>query len=133
MKGITPIIATILLLLIVIAIIGFAFGIFQRIATTAGQGGETQVRETTRQLSTLIRIDNAQGTALSIRNIGTTTIDSATLAVYVNTLARTCLAGWSPASIAAGAFATCTLSAACNSGEVVRITSPGGEASYTCT
>lgn len=133
MKGITPIIATILLLLIVIAIIGFAFGIFQRIATTAGQGSETQVRETTQQLSTLIRIDNAQGTAVTIRNIGTTTINSTTLAIYVNTVARTCIGGWSPASIVPSAIASCTLSAACNPGETVRITSPGSEASYTCT
>ncbi|MBS3054042.1 MAG: hypothetical protein J4431_00710 [Candidatus Aenigmarchaeota archaeon] len=45
-KGITPVIAIILLLLITIAVIGFATGFFQSIVTTGGQQAQDASKAT---------------------------------------------------------------------------------------
>ncbi len=56
-KGITPVIATILLLLITISMVGFAFVFFQRTTQTAARSGEEQLNQTTGQITTLFSID----------------------------------------------------------------------------
>ena len=129
MKGISAVIATILLLLIVVAIVGFAFGFFQRIFSTTAAAVENQTESTLSQIGQSVRIDAVAGTAVTVRNVGSVTIQGSTLAFYVNGVARTCpIAG----SVAPGAVASCTLSASCGTGSTLRVTTLGGEDSRSC-
>ncbi len=67
-KGITPVIAIVLLLMVTIALVGFSFvwfqGVFQQTAETAGRGVEHQ----SAQIGTNFRIDNADNFYVAIRN-----------------------------------------------------------------
>lgn len=129
MKGISAVIATILLLLIVVAIVGFAFGFFQRIFSTAATATENQTASTLNQIGQSVQIDAVAGTAVTVRNKGTVDIQGSTLAFYVNNVPRTCtIAG----SVAPGAVASCTLNASCGTGSTLRVTTSGGEDSRPC-
>lgn len=126
MKGITPVIAVILLLLITVAMVGFAFTWFTRISTTAAERIENQ---TERLLAIkTIRIENVVGTAVDIRNTGDGTINSGEMAFYVNN-ARVTATG---ANIAPNAVQTYTLASACPTGGQVRVTVTGGTDVTTC-
>lgn len=127
MKGITPVIAIILLLLITVAMVGFAFVWFTRISTTAAERIENQ---TERLLSVKsLRIENAIGTTVDIRNTGDGTISAPEMAFYVNDIRTpaTC------PSIAPNAVATCILTnSTCPTGGRVRVTVTGGTDVTTC-
>ncbi len=71
MKGITPIVATILLLLITISMVGFSFVFVQRTAQTSTQAGETQLNQTISQIGTAFSIENVNNNKVYIRNRGT--------------------------------------------------------------
>lgn len=90
MKGITPVIAIILLLLITISMVGFAFVWFTRMAETASQAGTSQLNQTLGQMTQKVRIDNINGNTLTIRNIGTQAIPSSSLAFYVDNAQKGC-------------------------------------------
>ena len=90
MKGITPVIAIILLLLITISMVGFAFMWFTRMAETASQTGTLQLNQTIGQMTQRVRIDNINGNTLTIRNIGTQAISSSSLAFYVDNAQKGC-------------------------------------------
>ena len=51
MKGIAPIVATILMLLIVVAIVGFVYTFFSGMAGTTAEETETQLRATISAMS----------------------------------------------------------------------------------
>jgi flagellin-like protein len=130
-KGITPVIATILLLLITIAIVGYSFGFFQKIFTTASSSGEQQASGTINQVGTSIRVENPQSTSVTIRNIGTTTITSTTMIVYVDNARANGL--WDIASVAPGSVATFTYAGGpCNSGQIVKVSTTGITATDRC-
>lgn len=130
MKGITPVVAIILLLLITVSMVGFAFVWFTRISTLASEKIEnrTEALLTTKS----IRIENARGTTVDIRNTGDVVIRDAELAFYVSDVRQagtTC-----PASIAPNAVVSCTLpGAGCPAGSRLRITVTGGLDVITCT
>ncbi len=82
-KGITPVIAIILLLLITISIVGFSFMFFQRTTETASQSGEEQLKQQTSQAGTQLRIEAASPSyEISVRNTGTN--KASNIAVYVD-------------------------------------------------
>ncbi len=133
MKGITPVIAIILLLLITIAMVGFAFVWFSRVATTSGTNIESQLNTTFGASGKKVGIDaiSAAAAAVSIRNTGSATIAAGEIAVYAGGSVVVC----TPAlgSLAPGAVATCDWSAgSCTSGTVIRVTAPGGSDETTC-
>ncbi len=82
-KGITPVIALILLLVITIVIVGFTFTIFQNITSTAGTAAENQTEETSLRLASCIRLEsvNANGDVY-IRNCGSSDITAGSVSVY---------------------------------------------------
>jgi len=131
MKGISAVIATILLLLIAIAIIGFAFGFFQRIFTGSSAAVENQTSQITGQSGQVLRIDNVQGTSLTLRHIGTVPVATASVAFYINNVATTCNFG-ALTSIAPGSIATCTLATGCTAGQQLRVSTPGFSDTRTC-
>lgn len=135
MKGITPVIAIILLLLITISMVGFAFIWFQRVAQTATAGSETQLTGQLNKQGQTASIDNVDDTNnnVTIRHSGTVAMDTANVAVFVNNVGSTC--AWNvPGSWAAGAFKACTVTGgfACTGTTQVKIVAPGSTDSTTC-
>lgn len=130
MKGISAVIAVILLLLITIAVVGAASGFFGRITSIAGQSAENQTSEQITRLSKQVTIDSSNSTSASIRNSGTSTLSAGEIALYVNGAPRTC----SPAlsSLSPGAVQTCNFSPPCTQGQRIRVTTPGGSAEVNC-
>ncbi|MBI2233313.1 MAG: hypothetical protein HYU56_05310 [Candidatus Aenigmarchaeota archaeon] len=109
MKGITPVIAVILLLLITVSLVAFAYTWFTRVATTAATGIENQ---TSKLLATKsIRIENAKvsgtTTNIDLRNTGDVIINSGELAFYIED-GRVVGSLGCPASIAPGSVVTCS-------------------------
>jgi len=89
-KGITPVIAIILLLMITIALIGFAFVWFTSISATLTNQTSQQLTEQQRKMMTAAKIDNmlvdqpAGSNILYIRNTGTVKLLKSETKVYVN-------------------------------------------------
>ena|SRR3989344_6328943 len=110
MKGITPVIAIILLLMITIAMVGFAFVWFTSVATQLGNATERMSVEQTNQMQTKAKIENIDkaSNTTNIRNSGFVALDLAKTIVYVNdSIQVNCGAGFS-GSIQPGSVAACT-------------------------
>lgn len=142
MKGITPVIAIILLLLITISMVGFAFVWFSRVTSQAGQQIENQTLQQIGAAAQKISIDGfnpGPSTIVYLKNTGSATVQLASISVYVASTIRTCTTFTSPSgapitSLAPGAVGTCTFSgAACSAGQTIRVSAPGGEDIVTCT
>lgn len=134
MKGITPIVATILLLLITISMVGFAFVWFNRVGQLTTEQTQQQLQNQLSQQAQKIRIDAATTTVAAIRNIGTSSIPLAQITLFINSASRQC-SPWVPAiDLAPGATATCTWTgAACVAGtDIIKVTAPGGSDSIKC-
>ena len=132
MKGITPVIAVILLLLITISMVGFAFVWFTRLTETATESVSGELNATTSALAKKIQIDNAAGTSLSLRNIGTQTVEAGQLAFFVNGVSVTCTFGAGVTSVPPNTVRACTLSTSCSAGSRMRVTAPAGPDEVTC-
>ncbi len=149
MKGITPVIAIILLLLITISMVGFAFMWFTRMAETASQAGTLQLNQTIGQMSQKVRIDNINGNTLTVRNIGTQAIPSSSLAFYVDNAQKGCDGTLDPAPNDVDSFtlatgetkacylcnelsgATCT-AFPCPRNKKLKISAPGNDDEVIC-
>ncbi|MCX6815558.1 MAG: type IV pilin [Candidatus Aenigmarchaeota archaeon] len=134
-KGITPVIAVILLLLITIAMVGFAFVWFGRVMQSAGNSTEQSMNALTSQQAKRISIDNVNNATwqVTVRNIGSQVIQTSDLAVYVDNTGKTC--AWVGMPLAPGGTATCTWSPTtwCVQGQgAVKITAPGNTDEQTC-
>ncbi|MCD6092929.1 MAG: hypothetical protein J7J38_02845 [Candidatus Aenigmarchaeota archaeon] len=127
-KGITPIITIALLLLVAIGITATASIYISSLVRTSGTTTQEQINVVTKQLAKTIKIENAKGTNVTIRNIGSESIDVEQISVYVDGVKKDCT--WS-GSIAPQTTKTCVLAASC-SGSVVRAVGPGNEHSVTC-
>ncbi len=80
-KGITPVIAIILLLIITISMVGFSFVFMQRTRETAEQSGEKLLAQQLTQAGMLFEIINVDKNKVTIRNKGT---NLSNLAFFVN-------------------------------------------------
>ncbi len=130
MKGITPVIAIVLLLLITVALVGFAFGFFQKILGIATEKTTEQTESQTASFTSTIEIDNVNTGGVTVRNTGGTTISTSKLSVYVANAFMGCT--WSSGTIAAGITATCSNASFCASGSEVKVTGPANKATATC-
>lgn len=136
MKGITPVIAMILLILIVVALGGVFAAWTTRTSETLFESGTEQVETVTGQLQKSITIDSVDCTGTGfvyIRNMGTQPLDSATeLSVYVGGALQTATA-CTPVSIPTGTVSECNTGyGVIASGIEVRATVPGNAATYKC-
>lgn len=135
MKGITPVIAVILLLLVTIAMIAFAFVWFGRISTSAMSAVENQTGQFYQTAGKIITIDNilsSPQTIVTVRNIGTLTVLSSELTVYRGTVLASCTPSWSLQSIPPGQSSACTISGPCVPGTTIKVTSPGNFDQTNC-
>lgn len=133
MKGITPVIAIILLLLITISMVGFAFVWFSRVTqqstTEIGKQIETNVAKSAKTIT----IPAVTTTTVSVRNTGSATITTAELAVFVDGGPRTCTWSGAITSLAPSAVGTCTFSgAACSSPSIIKVDAPGNSDQVVC-
>ena len=100
-KGISSVIAVILLLLVTISMVGFSFVFFSRTVGTATGSGEEQLSQQIQQIGTNFRLEGVDKNQVLIRNTGASSL--AGLAFYVNNI-------WinysGPASLAAGSVGT---------------------------
>jgi len=130
MKGITAIITVILLLLIAVVMVGFAFTFFQGIFDTTSASAEAQVQQTSNQLGKAIRIDSAAGVNAYIRNVGSVDILIGEVSVYdgaTGVLIITCPA------IPSGTIGLCDLTTnPCLTTEKIRATSPANSDTFIC-
>lgn len=136
-KGITPIIAIILLLLITISMVGFAFVWFSRVASISAERTENLTAEQASTAGKTIRIDNAAGTSFTIRNTGIAPLNlSRELALFVDDATRT-ISGATCSTgnnfLNAGDFRTCSFTGgSCGSGQKFKVTAPGNTDVVTC-
>jgi flagellin-like protein len=134
MKGITPVIAVILLLLITLSMTGFAFIFFTRIASTATNATESQLRTDLDRQAKKIVIDNVDATnaIVYVRNTGTQMIRATELAIYINGAKGTCT-GTVFTDVSPGQTTSCDFSAgSCASGAIIKITAPGNFDELDC-
>ncbi|MBI4162813.1 MAG: hypothetical protein HY513_03955 [Candidatus Aenigmarchaeota archaeon] len=138
MKGITPVIAIILLLLITVAMVGFALVWFQRFVSATGsqteQNLQTQLDQQSKLIS-IVNINNAGGakSIVSVKDIGTRNIALTEIAIFVDSSRAdvdsvagcTDAGGTRVTTIATGATIDCTLDTLCSSGSRLKITAPG--------
>jgi len=103
-KGLTPVVAIILLLLITISITGAAFLFFSRVTETSAQAGEEQLQEQASQSGELPRIEAVDKNIVYVRNIGSSPLRNP--AFYV---AGTKVDAAGPPSLASGDIGTYVL------------------------
>ncbi|MBI5346995.1 MAG: hypothetical protein HZB66_00095 [Candidatus Aenigmarchaeota archaeon] len=130
MKGITPVVAVVLLLLITVAIVGFVFGFFQKILGIATEKTEEQTQSQTGALASTISIDNVYAGGVAVRNTGSASLNTSILVVYVNSVLSNCT--WSSATIAAGGIASCTKTSFCATGDSIKVTGLANKVTETC-
>jgi len=128
MKGITPVIAVILLLLITVAMVGFAFVWFGRVTEQAQNATEQELQNTIRQAQR-VSIDSYGVNQATIRAIGGQNVPVSSISVTLNGTAVNC--GWS-GTIASGSFQTCNLAGGCTPSTVLKVTAPGNSDEVTC-
>ncbi len=84
-KGISAVIATVLLLMIAIGVTYLVGTWFSNVAATTTTGTSKGVKETMRQLTSCVRIDSMAKNKIYIRNCGESgIIDASSLGVYLN-------------------------------------------------
>ncbi|MBI4019470.1 MAG: hypothetical protein HY364_04405 [Candidatus Aenigmarchaeota archaeon] len=139
MKGITPVIAVILLLLISIAVIAFATGFFQTIVTTTGEQAVTGSEKTGSRVLQVIEFVVASKDAINVKNSGAENILKDDITFLVGgapvdacggtTSDNILIAGSAtPTEAASGELVTCSLTGVCdgaNLGKSITITAPG--------
>src|SRR3989338_420111 len=96
MKGITPVIAVILLLLITISVVGSSMLFFQRTAQTATQAGDTELQQLTKSHG-IPRLEGSSGNKVYLRSVGGTPLENPTFFVANQKVDAT-----GPASLAPG-------------------------------
>ena len=83
-KGITPVIAIILLLLITISMVGFAFVFFGRVTSSSGAQIENATQQLVQQGSARFAIEGVNSNKIYLRNLGTAPIQNTGLGIYNN-------------------------------------------------
>jgi flagellin-like protein len=130
-KGITPVISVVLLLMITIALIAFAFVWFVKIWGVASTTTETNVGNTATQMSKAIRIDNVYvgniTTTITVSNVGSEDILSTELSTFVDGQPVNCTFS---SGIVRGTSASCVASVACTT--MVKVVSPSNPATEQC-
>ena len=133
MKGISPVIAVVLLLMITISLVGFVYIYFTRITGGALNQTQSEQQAIQQQTGKRIAIDGVSGNSIVLRNVGTYEVGLNEITVFVNNQlvslgGSQCTTG----SIPPGGIVQCTMSQTCNKGSVVKVVSPGLTDQTTC-
>jgi flagellin-like protein len=130
-KGITPVIAIILLLLITIAVIGFATGFFQSLVDTTSQQTTDATDTVTGNIQKTVSIEATSANSITIKNSGLIAIADGDLTFLVAgaDVTGTCTGITYPLS--PGQAATCG-GITCTADAEVKISAPGNSPTKTC-
>ena len=139
MKGITPIITVILLLLIAVVMVGFAFGFFSNIFTTTSTETTSALNTTVSIYGKQVRIDNINGSILAdvrnvtIRAVGSRALSAGDVKLYNSAGADVTSGNCPPSSVSPGSTGICTtLLNACVPQTSIRAVAPGNTDTKTC-
>lgn len=121
MKGITPIMASILLMMITISILALSYDFFTSIFKTVSMKSESYMKSKILVFGRIV-IDNINENSITIRNIGAFNVSTTSIAVYVNDKLITC--NWDKKIVKPRELATCYKSNFCRKGDFIKITSP---------
>lgn len=130
-KGISPVIAVVLLLMITISLVAFAYVWFTRLTGGALNQTVSEQEALKQQQGKRIVIDGVSGNAITLRNVGTYPVAITELSAFVNGVVTTINCGVIN-TINPGQVVTCTLGASCSAGGKVRVVSPGLTDEFTC-
>ncbi len=135
-KGITPVIAMILLVLIVVALGGVFAAWTTRSWEQLGETGEQQIEQVSEQLQRSIAIDTVTCTSsgtIYVRNTGGVNMTCSEITVYVDDVLMNTSCGIDP--LIPGSVTDLTNGTGTtdlSGGPTVRVTVPGNSASYRC-
>jgi flagellin-like protein len=129
-KGISAVIATILLLLITIAVVGFASTFLLRTQTSVQGSVETSLQTQTSQLGTVFTIEGTDRNIVYIRNRGAAPLSGVAFYVSGARVNYTGPAALQPGAVGAYYLNDSTISAASDAGQL-RVTSAGAEQATT--
>ena len=129
MKGVTPLISVILLLLIAIAMVGFTYSWFTRVSSDVTKQTEKSFEDA--RGKELVIDDIVFEEDVYIRNIGTKSIGSDEIQFYVNNAPTNCDFG-AVNFITPGETVICTLGDICGFSSLLKATFPGGSDLITC-
>ena len=135
-KGITPVIAIILLVLIVVALGGVFAAWMSRSMGTLTKTGQEQITKTAEQLQKSISIDEVSCTAsgtIYLRNTGTVNITCSEINVYVDDVLQTITCN--PDPVTSGSTTTINGSTSnldLSGNPSIKVTVPGNAATYQC-
>ncbi|MFB6089405.1 MAG: hypothetical protein ABEK36_06510 [Candidatus Aenigmatarchaeota archaeon] len=127
-KGITPVVAMIMLLLIVVSLAGGFLIWMNRTWQSLEESGTEAVKSGTEKMTTSFAVDNVwvNGSAgvseITIRNNGKSNIKTSELSIYFGGKTQNC--AWPNSTIGPDDVLTCTVSEQCN-GTTVKVTGPG--------
>jgi len=129
-KGITPVIAVVLLLMITVALLGFAFIWFQGVWESVAESTEESVVSEVSRMAQTIKIDNVlpgnvDVSRIYIRSTGSQSIDVTDITVYVNDAKVECTWDGTITTIPAKGVGGCDPSLQIVSGNIIKVTSPG--------
>jgi len=130
MKGISTIIAILLLLLITLSVTGLTAIFVNRLTDMAGQSAQTEATNQVIKISKQVIIDSWSPVSVSIKSIGSGRISSNEIAVYVNYHPVTCSPQLS--DFAPNSMQTCKFSPACLPGQPIKVTSPATSVEIMC-
>lgn len=121
-----------IMIMIAIIIIGlkYAYPYPDIPAETATRVGSAQLNETLSWMQQRIGIDDASGTVLKLRNMGTNAVITDRITVYLGNAYISCL--WDSTSIRPNEVVSCTLPEPC-SGKKVKIIAPGNSDEVFCS
>ncbi len=133
-KGITPVIAIILLLLITISMVGFAYVWFNRVLTSTTEKTSKQLDNQLDQQAKTIRIDNIGNQTINIRNTGSVTVLATDLSIYEGTnLLSVCVPDSDSIMPGAVLTETCNGKAFCdNPKPLIKVSAPGNQDVGSC-
>jgi flagellin-like protein len=131
-KGITPVIAVVLLMLITLSIVGFAYVWFNQTTSDIGSSVTNTTESELAKMNKKIRIESCGVSAntVTIRNTGSQSVDLDSELSYTINGASASPSGCT-GSLSANAVDTCTF-ASVSDGDVVMVSAPGGTHTYTC-
>lgn len=143
MKGVTPVIAVILLLMITVAMVGFAFVWFTSISQKTTQAVENSTlsqlekQEQKVRISNIDRISVPGTTVITVRSTGTRSVPLNTVLVFVNDVGKSCTwtntgGSGSPTVLVTQGAVECRVTPACTPGDRVRVDAPAGPDEAIC-
>lgn len=136
-KGITDIIAVVLLLMITISMVAFAWVWFSRSIGTITNKTDTSLDTKLNSGAQTIMIENIDKTSspnrLSIRNTGTQNINTSYITIFIDSVAQSCTT-WSTGvgTMSPGTVATCTAGLNLAGCSLVRVSAPGNTDEFGC-